>query len=102
MKTLRFLLETREEIQAALDRHAGIKPDLGARLDTEINLAMRRMSENPLHYAIESSDGVRYCPIDDFPYFFAFIDGEAIVMVIAFSHGRRRPGYYRNRIKSIQ
>jgi len=41
--------------------------------------------------------GARVLRVDRFPYSVVFLDLESQVRILAFAHGRRRPGYWRRR-----
>ena len=43
--------------------------------------------------------GVRRIQMARFPYHVAFVSNDQSVTVLAFAHQRRRPGYWRNRMK---
>ena len=85
------------ELREALEYYAGQRPGLDGEFRREFEAALERIRENPLIYAVEDADGVRYCPLRRFPYTLVYVDLEDCVWVAAVAHQRRRPRYWARR-----
>ena len=71
--------------------------ELGSRFSAEFREAVKQISNAPQRYS-QLSPGVRRFRLVRFPYLVVYrVEGED-VRVIAFSHHRRRPGYWLDRL----
>jgi plasmid stabilization system protein ParE len=62
----------------------------------ELERAMDQIAKHPYRYP-EYEFGTRRMLMRRFPFLIVFRDSGASVDVIAVAHGRRRPGYWRDR-----
>ena len=85
------------ELREALEYYEGQRAGLGGEFRRDFEAALGRVRENPLAYAIEYDDGVRYGPFRQFPYRLVYVDLSDRVWVAAVSHHRRRPRYWSDR-----
>jgi plasmid stabilization system protein ParE len=95
-----FLKEARDEFRDAVLYYDSCAPGLGLRFKAEIVRVIERMIANPYLWS-ERAGGFRRvnCPV--FPYYLAyFIRGEKLI-IAAVAHGRRKPGYWMDRIKKV-
>lgn len=70
----------------------------GSEFRTEVRAFLDRIIDNPLRYSIRIAD-VRRANLQRFPYHLNYIlHGEAIA-VVAVSHHRQRPLYWRDRVE---
>jgi plasmid stabilization system protein ParE len=93
-----FLDEAEEELAEAALWYESRESGLGYRFRMEVGHVVRRIAEDPLLWR-ERRGGYRRvnCPV--FPYYIPyFIRGEKII-VAAVAHARRKPGYWRDRLK---
>jgi plasmid stabilization system protein ParE len=58
--------------------------------------ALATLSENPLMWP-SYIGGTRRCVLRRFPFSIIYRVKESNIVIIAFAHGRRRPGYWLNR-----
>jgi toxin ParE1/3/4 len=86
--------DLRDGITYYNDQRAG----LGGELRAELELALTRIQENPLAYAMEDDEGTRFCPLHRFPYSIVYLDLEDAIWVAAVVHHRRRPRYWAGRL----
>ncbi len=96
--SIEFLPEAEAELVAAAEWYEGREKGLGRRFRNEIAHVLSRVIDDPLLWR-ERPGGYRRvnCPV--FPFFVAYlIRGERIV-VVAVGHGRRRPGYWKSRLR---
>ncbi|MFL5330141.1 MAG: type II toxin-antitoxin system RelE/ParE family toxin [Gemmataceae bacterium] len=94
MKSAILHLEAEAELVAALDYYAEQRVGLDGEMRHEFEAALTRVRENPLAYAAEDEDGIRYCPLRRFPYTLVFVELADFIWVAAVAHQHRRPGYW--------
>jgi plasmid stabilization system protein ParE len=63
----------------------------------ELDRAVDRIGEHPRQFP-EFAFGTRKMVLRKFPYVVVFRETAAGVEILAVAHGRRRPGYWRDRI----
>ncbi len=102
-KCVRLDDEADHELGAAVVWYEQRLAGLGLDLLNEANDAKRRLSERPTAWAlvaeVASNLKIRRCPVHGFPYSLVFIELPDHIRVLAVMHGRRRPGYWRRRIR---
>jgi plasmid stabilization system protein ParE len=64
----------------------------------EVDRAIERIGAHPGQFPGHAS-GTRRIVLQRFPYLLVFRETAAGVEVIAVAHGRRRPGYWRDRVE---
>ncbi len=74
-------------------------PGLGFEFVGEVNKSLSRIVDYP-HSCAEIESGIRRCLVSRFPYGIVYRqdEDEDFIVVIAITHLRRRPGYWRDRI----
>ena len=99
---LRILPEARAEaVEAAAwyDRH---QDGLGGEFLDEIEQALRRIQNSPESFSAwepyEGPEDFRRCLVKRFPYILIFAHRPQEDVVVAISHVRRRPMYWRDRL----
>lgn len=97
MKQVTLHEDAEAELREALDYYAGQRAGLDGEFRREFEAALQRVGENPLLYAAEDDDGVRYCPLRRFPFTLVYVDLEDRIWVAAVAHQRRRPRYWERR-----
>jgi len=95
--------EAAVELVAAIEWYEDQDAGLGARLADQIAAAWRRVAEWPHAWppfpGWDSDPLVRTTRVDVYPYRVVyFVRGEEIV-ILAYAHARRRPGYWKHRIE---
>jgi len=63
----------------------------------ELERAIEKVAENPRRYSVYEF-GTRRLLMRRFPFLVVFRETDAGVEIIAVAHGRRGPGYWRQRI----
>ena len=92
-----FLPQAREELDLAFNRYEDISQNLGYDLISETEIVLARLIEFP-----KSSPPVtkrhRKAVLNRFPYTIIYSINENTILVTAFMHQSRKPGYWKNRI----
>ncbi|MFZ0706418.1 MAG: type II toxin-antitoxin system RelE/ParE family toxin [Candidatus Korobacteraceae bacterium] len=86
------------ELEAAFDWYLEKSERAATHFMAEIARAIESISKNPKMYA-ESSEGIRRCVVHRFPFLVVYRAKNKQIQVLAFAHGRRRPGYWIDRLK---
>jgi plasmid stabilization system protein ParE len=97
-KVLRFHDEAIAEALGAHDWYAERSEQAARLFLEELDGALGKVSESPQRWPRYLSN-TRRLPLHRFPFFVVYVETAAAVEVLAVAHGRRRPGYWRHRIK---
>ncbi len=101
-KLVHFEGEAEEELKAAVDWYETQRPGLGLELLAAVQETIESLEGGSLPFGLdpryEASLEVRRCPVQRFPYAVVFVDRPEEIRVLAISHGKRRPGYWRGRL----
>lgn len=97
MKPATFHTEAEADLQEGLRYYAAQRAGLDGEFLREFETALQRIRENPLHYAVEDDDGIRYCPLRRFPYTLVYVDLNDRIWIAAVAHQHRRPRYWSTR-----
>jgi len=102
MKKLRVLAEARQEFTDALRWYRGQTPAFAEVLALEYRAILRRAQQfpdaGPLEMAAESMT-VRRHLLRQFPYKVLTVNLADELVVIAFAHTKRKPGYWLERVR---
>jgi plasmid stabilization system protein ParE len=86
-----------EEAEAATDWYAERSQRAAEGFLNELGRAIEQISEHPEQFpAFEF--GMRRIVLRKYPYLLVYRENAASVEIVAVAHGRRRPGYWRNRV----
>jgi toxin ParE1/3/4 len=72
-------------------------PQLAKRFDHEIRAAIGKIMAAPEHWRPLEGD-VRRCFVRVFPYSVLYTIEPDYILIVALMHGKREPGYWRNRL----
>jgi plasmid stabilization system protein ParE len=86
-----------EEAVAATEWYAKRSPRAAGLFLDEIDDAIGRISGHPEQFPSFDS-GTRRAVLRRFPFLIVFREATGSVEIIAVAHGRRKPGYWRDRI----
>ena|SRR5579862_1101189 len=64
---------------------------------SEVQRALNRVAEAPQRWPLAKAGWRRY-PLQRFPYFVVYQEMRDFILIVAVAHGRRRPGYWRERM----
>jgi plasmid stabilization system protein ParE len=104
-KRIGFDTEAQDEIDAAVAWYDAQTEDarVGDALLKAIDRAVVRIVERPGTFApapkVSAELGVRRCTLRRFPYALIFVELDDEIRVLALAHERRRPGYWRGRLR---
>ncbi|MCB9658230.1 MAG: type II toxin-antitoxin system RelE/ParE family toxin [Sandaracinaceae bacterium] len=103
MRELRFHREARAELVAAAEHHEAERPGYGERFREEMRKLVEQAAELPATGQREAGYpagvDVRTFRFRVFPYSLVVSIEPEMVLVVAVTHGRRRPGYWRDRLE---
>ena len=95
----------REEYLDALawydDQEAGLGDRLGDDLDNGVDFIREWPDSAPLYRGRQRIPRLRRKGTDVFPYGIIYFVRDDEVIVVAYAHERRRPGYWRKRLKDL-
>jgi plasmid stabilization system protein ParE len=98
-RTPEFHPEAVEEARAARAWYAARSLEAAGRFMAELDLALEQIAESPDRFALYLG-GTRGFLLRRFPYLIVFRETESTVQVVAVAHGRRKPGYWKSRLRS--
>jgi len=97
-RELRFHPEAVDEAQAAREWYEARSDTAGAKFAAELRIALERIQALPDRWPKYLHETRRYL-LHRFPYLIVYRVAIDSVEIIAVSHGRRRPGYWKKRLK---
>ena len=101
---IEFLEAAEEEFLEAIDRYEEKQEGLGARFLAAVERASDRLEDwphiGPVWTYSEVPEGVRRLSLQTFPYHLVYVV-EPRLVVVAVAHMRRRPGYWRTRLRQL-
>jgi toxin ParE1/3/4 len=100
VRTVRWTPPARTEFVEAIDWHIQHRPGRQAAFVTEVYLATTRAAENA-ELGSPHLFGTRRNLLAGFRYSLVYVIRRDEVWVVAVAHQRRRPGYWRKRLKDI-
>lgn len=103
MKPIRYELEAENEFSQAASWYEKQRPSLAFEFVGEVQGAEERIQHQPTAYAVAGRGltrlGVRRIRVRRFPYALVFMELENEIRILAVAHARRRPGYWRERLR---
>ncbi len=93
-----FLAPAREEFDEAIDFYNKRRDGLGYEFADEVERAIERILEHPRAWH-PLSPRARRCRTRRFPYGVIYQIRENEILIVAIMHLRRRPGYWKDRIR---
>ncbi len=101
MRRRRFLPGAEAGFLRAVAWHAAKRPGLGDEFVSKVEETFQRMLRAP-EIGAPHLYGTRRMLVNRFRYGVVYLTREPLVLVVAVSHQRRKPGYWRNRLKEIR
>lgn len=92
-----FHPESAAEFDAAVEWYRENSEQAAAEFLREVDEAIASIAANPDRWA-EHLYGTRRCVLRHFPYVVVYLLNETRVEIVAVAHGRRRPGYWAERV----
>jgi toxin ParE1/3/4 len=100
---LRFLPGVRDELREAAEYYNRSRQGLGREYTSEIRQKLKQALAAPERFAVKRSQGlreqIRSALIWRFPYEIIFFVENDELIVVAIAHAKRRPGYWKKRLK---
>jgi len=96
-----FLPEADEEFREAVRYYENQAPGVGLRFVAEVRRGVTLITENPFAAAAVGS-GIRRKVLKHFPYSLFYAVESELVVIVAVGHHKRRPRYWRGRIKELR
>lgn len=100
---VRYHRQAHEELDAAAEWYEARRPGLGLDFIKEVTRALAVIREHPERWpawpGIKARLPIRRFVLQRFPYALPYLVHERTVIVLAIAHGRRRPGYWRSRLR---
>lgn len=93
---IRELAAATGDLEEALDHYAEINPDLAAAMLREVRLAKAMISRFPHAWHPLGSKLRRYA-LHRYPYFIIYRANQTEILIVAYAHFRRQPGYWQKR-----
>ena len=97
MKPLEFHPEATAELGAAVEYYEQCSPGLGIDFRKEVEIAVLKIQAAPLRWMSYSKNTRRFL-IQRFSYLVIFFQFGEKILIVAVAHGKRRPGYWHDRI----
>jgi plasmid stabilization system protein ParE len=97
-RTLEFLDEAIEEAEAAARWYAERSQTAAGAFADEIDSAIAEITRLPLAWPGYSHNTRRFL-LRRFPYSVVYRVSESTTLIVAVAHHRRRPGYWRDRLR---
>lgn len=88
----------RAELEDAVWFYELEQSGLGRRFKREVRQAITRIKQYPEAWPIERGE-IRKCFVHTFPYTIFYSLQEQIIVILAFAHQHRKPGYWIDRLR---
>jgi toxin ParE1/3/4 len=86
-----------DELEEAADWYRERDPRVADRFIAAIKAKLNEIATTPQRWPLEP-DGIRQALIRKFKYSIVFRERKGVVEIIAYAHGSREQGYWRNRL----
>lgn len=98
-RRLEYLDEALDEAEEAARWYAERSPMAAAGFTDELDVAAAAIEQAPEAWP-PYDHGTRRFPLRRFPYYLVYRIDPTRVVVLAIAHARRRPGYWKDRLKA--
>jgi len=95
-----FLPEAEEEFREAARYYESEAPGVGLLFVAEVRKGVTFITENP-YAAAAVGTGLRRKVLNHFPYSLVYAVEAGFVVILAVAHQKRRPKYWRGRVKEL-
>jgi toxin ParE1/3/4 len=99
-----YTAELVRELRAARQWYNRRAPGLGERLVDLVDEKIREIARAPASFPHDRQDRiVRRARVAKYPYMLVFmiIEHDAMVVLLALAHGKRKPGYWKKRLRLV-
>ena len=87
----------RQEFDNAFDWYAKRSTGAAIGFAAEIDAAIEKIRADPQRFP-KTFAGCQRCSVERYPYCLVFYQNGAEIVIVAFAHSKRRPGYWRDRM----
>ena len=94
---IRELATALSELDEALGYYGNVSPFFAQALMDEIKAAKRLIAEYPRAWKLMPGS-MRGFPLHRYPYTIVYRADDDDILIVAYAHFKRRPGYWRNRL----
>ena len=98
-KPFRFHPEAREEFRGSIRWYWNESPRVAIEFRIAVSNVVRRIVQAPKRWP-EYLYGTRRVVLQRFPFSVIYLEQPAAISLVAVVHSKRRPGYWKKRIKS--
>jgi plasmid stabilization system protein ParE len=95
-KPFRFHPEAREEFRDAIRWYHAQNPFVAAEFRLSVSSGIRLITQAPERWP-KYLHGTRRFIMQRFPFSVVYVDDPGMATIIAVAHGKRRPGYWKDR-----
>lgn len=99
MKPVEFSVEAEAEFAVAAVRYERARPGYGVRFRNAVYAARETIGTHPAYGEEIPRTPCRQCPVSGFPYTIVYTDGPQSIEIIAVAHQKRKPGYWKRRLR---
>ncbi len=99
MKPIRFMMEAAEELDAAIAWYEEQEIGLGREFRMEIEYLYELIQVFPGIGSHYQETDLRRVVARRFPYVLYYLDNPDEILVVAIAHGKRRPSYWKHRLR---
>jgi toxin ParE1/3/4 len=96
-KPFRFHPEAREEFREAIRWYRARNFPVSIEFRLAVSAEVRTIADAPLRWP-DYLYGTRRYVLDRFPFSIVYLDENDFLTIIAIAHGKRRPGYWKDRL----
>ncbi len=96
-KAIEFHAEASLEFEAAFEWYLERSESVASRFAAEIDRAIQAIADAPQRWPSGPNETRRFL-LARFPFFVVYRELPSTIQVLAVAHGRRRPGYWQERI----
>ena len=96
---IRFRPAAAREFAADFRHYENDYPGRGDRFVAAVDVVLRNIAEHPERYSLLQEPDIRSVKVKRFPYRVVYVVVGEDVDIIAVAHAKRRPGYWRRRLK---
>jgi toxin ParE1/3/4 len=97
-----YTAEVVRELRAARQWYEERSPGTGERLVDLVDEKIGAIAQAPMSFPPDRDDPIaRRARIRKYPYTLVFMIHDEVVVLFALAHGRRKPGYWRKRLRVV-
>lgn len=97
LKTVRIHLEAQREMEESFERYRQESEYIALRFLADIRSSLKKIQKTPRLYPPYTKNTRRRI-LGSFPYSVIFSEREDVILVVAVAHGKRREGYWAERL----